>query len=104
MTTPHQWAAEIHAMADGIEIEGNYNKYGDTHWNPATNDYNPLTHPFHQWRIVPEKKVLRYRVALKQNRLGEKWLSFVTTEEEAGILEHVIAFVEWLGDWQEVEI
>jgi len=73
MTTPHKWAAEIHAMADGRKVEG-------------------------------RNQVLRYRVALKQNRFGEKWLSFVTTEEEAGILEHVIAFVEWLGDWQEVEI
>jgi hypothetical protein len=59
MTTPHKWAAEIHAMADGKEVEGYSLIFGDGRsacWRPATYEYNPLTNPLHQWRIKPAKE------------------------------------------------
>jgi hypothetical protein len=109
MTTPHKWAAEIHAMADGEEVEGNFSDFGSDIWTPATNDYNPLTNPSHQWRIVPEKIVLRYRVALMKD--GDHY--YTTTAEREGASDDEIIevawkenaeFVEWRGDWQEVEV
>jgi len=112
MTTPHKWAAEIHAMADGRKVEGNFSDFGSDIWTPATNDYNPLTHPSRQWRIVPEKQVLKYRMAkmkglvslAKMRGCDMFWLECVYNEEVAGIIQNSAAFVEWLGDWQEVEI
>jgi len=99
MTTPHQWAAEIHAMADGKEVEGFY--CGE--WTPARKDFNPIAHPKHQWRINPEKKVLRYRVAkMKNDKWG--WLSFADNQTIARHIEQGPNFVEWLHDWQEVEV
>jgi len=98
MTTPHKWAAEIHAMADGKEVEG---LIGD--WYPATAAINPLTRPDLKWRIVPEKKMLRYRVA-KMKGCDMFWLESADSEEGARNIQKSAAFVEWLHDWQEVEM
>ena len=103
MTTPHKWAAEIHAMADGKEVEGLYEIFGNTRWYLATNDCNPLTNPLHQWRIVPEKQVLRYRVAL-MNVFGTFYLQHTDCQIVANNIESSGEFVKWVHDWQEVEV
>jgi hypothetical protein len=103
MTTPHKWAAEIHAMADGKEVEGYFIISGDAYWRPATNEYNPLTNPNNLWRIVPEKKVLRYRVA--KMRVADRYYTItVNNEKDANEVENLNAFSEWIHDWQEVEV
>jgi len=100
MNIPHQWAAEIHAMADGKEVEGFY--CGE--WNSARKDFNPISSPSHQWRIVPEKKVLRYRVAILEKD-GQKFTQTADSTDDAIELASCPYFVEWLhGDWQEVEV
>jgi len=98
MTTPHKWAAEIHAMADGKEVEG---LIGD--WYPATAAINPLTRPDLKWRIVPEKQVLRYRVALLEKG-GQKFTQTADGPDDAIELAACPYFVEWCTDWQEVEV
>jgi hypothetical protein len=103
MTTPHKWAAEIHAIADGKEVEGLYEIFGNTRWYLATNDCNPLTNPLHQWRIKPEKKVLRYRVAVLEKD-GQKFTQTADSNEDAIELATCPYFVEWRTDWQEVEV
>jgi len=103
MTTPHQWAAEIHAIADGKEVEGR-NKNVNSPWAVADKNYNPLTYPNDVWRIKPEKQVLRYRVAkLKENK-NHAWLYFALNDNEVNRIEKSDCFVEWLHDWQEVEV
>ena len=104
MTTPHKWAAEIHAMADGKEVEGCPNDIlaAQGVWESAYEHFNPLTNPHYKWRIKPEKQVLRYRVALMRSDSGARWLSFA--EEGDDYLENNDGFVEWLHDWQEVEV
>ncbi len=105
MTTPHKWAAEIRAMADGKEVEGFLGlvKDGVEVWRLASGEYNPITCPAHQWRIKPEKKTMRYRVALMKAD-SHSWLGYAETlDDEAGI-EISTAFSEWLHDWQEVEV
>jgi len=98
MTTPHKWAAEIHAMADGKAVEGLIGN-----WYRATAAINPLTRPDLKWRIVPDKKVLRYRVA-KMSDHKVFWLDTVYIQYNAELVQESEFFVEWLHDWQEVEV
>jgi len=102
MTTPHKWAAEIHAMADGKEVEGKYNDINDGLWYQADKEFNPITFPELEWRIAQEKQVLRYRVALLRN--PSDFLLFATCEEEADALCAEAGFVGWKSDWIEVEV
>jgi len=102
MTTPHKWASEIHAMVEGKEVEG-FHTQTET-WRLATGIFNPLTRPDLKWRIVPEKKVLRYRVALMKGEI-EPRLLLITTDESADYVPRVASFIEWVhNDWQEVEV
>jgi hypothetical protein len=102
MTTPHQWAAEIHAMADGKEVEW-FNCHKNK-WVAPINarQFNPLTNPCYNWRIKPEKQVLRYRVA-KMND-GGFYSATADNEKDARDLKKSEYFVEWADDWQEVEV
>jgi hypothetical protein len=101
MTTPHKWAAEIHAIADGKEVDG---RVPIAHnWRDADEKYNPLTYPNDEWRIKPEKKVLRYRVA--KMRVADRYYTItVNNEKDATAVENSNAFSEWIHDWQEVEV
>jgi hypothetical protein len=103
MTTPHQWAAEIHAMADGKRIQGcDETETSENIWETANACFNPLTHPHCQWRIKPEKQVLKYRVAKMQG--NKPWLAFILDDKQANDIEKYEDFVEWLHDWQEEEV
>jgi len=105
MTTPHQWAAEIHAIADGKEVEGFLGlvKDGDEVWRLASGEYNPITYPAHQWRIKPEKQVLRYRVALLEKD-GQKFTQTADSTDDAIELASCPYFSRWVTVWIEVEV
>jgi len=104
MTTPHKHADVIHAIAEGEEVEGFFGMEG-TGWRPASTTWNPISYPDADWRIKPQKQVLRYRVAVKQNSEGKKYLIFVTNEANVHLfVETKDSFVKWADDWQEVEV
>jgi hypothetical protein len=97
--TPHRWAKEIKAWADGAEIEGKATGDWFHRSEPAWND------PGWQFRIKPERKVLRYRVALIAPTVDEDAATWaVYTSYECVEVERFPRFVRWLGDWQEVEL
>lgn len=56
--TPHKWAKEIKALADGFPLEGRVN-HKDC-WEainaPLCLSCNPITFPDWEWRIKPEPK------------------------------------------------
>jgi len=106
MTTLHKHAEILRAIADGKKVECKMHGI----WYTYTYDkidrevISPLTHPDYEWRIVPEKKVLQYRVAKLGNNIGEKWLETVYNDVQIKAVENWPTFVEWIHDWQEVEV
>jgi len=103
MTTPHKWAAEIHAVADGKEVEGHSLIIGNACWRLASKDCNPLSHPHYLWRIKPEKKVLRYRVAILEKD-GQKFTQTADSTDDAIELASCPYFSRWVTVWIEVEV
>ena len=102
MSTLHKHAEVLRAIAEEKEVEGRLNSNYD--WLPAVRFSNPLTHPHFEWRIVPEKKVLRYRVAKFGDNTGERWLETAYVNIDIAAFESSPSFIEWLHDWQEVEV
>jgi hypothetical protein len=100
MTTQHKHAEILRAIADGKEVEW---LGGKDAWYIGTKEINPLSHPHLEWRIKPEKKVLRYRVAKMKN--GETyWLITACENNYAEELQKDLRFIEWIHDWQIVEV
>jgi hypothetical protein len=103
MTTPHEHAEILRAIADGKEVE--WFDFRNNEWFPlAYNGRNPITFEHLEWRIKPEKKMLRYRVALLKNDKAEKSRAFAFSDSWARYIEQDISFVKWIHDWQEVEV
>jgi len=93
----------IRAWLDGGEYE--YRVDANDRWHKSIGQpyLNPITHPEFEWRIKPEKQVLKYRVALMKAD-SHSWLGYAETlDDEAGI-EISTSFSEWLHDWQDVEV
>jgi hypothetical protein len=98
MTTPHIHAEILRAIADGKEVEW---REGCV-WIESDREVNPLSFPLYTWRIKPEKKVLRYRVALMKD---DVYYTIACNNLEAeAVWEKEHTFVKWLHDWQEVEV
>ena len=103
MVTPHKHAEILRAIADGKEVE--WFDFRNNEWFPlAYNGRNPITIEHLDWRIKPENKVLRYRVAKHGNNIGEKWLETAYKDADIAALENWPSFIEWIHDWQEVEV
>jgi hypothetical protein len=98
----HKHAEILRAIADGKEVEGNFIDFGSDVWTPASNDYNPLTHPSCKWRIKPEKQVLRYRVALLKDE--NYYTMTVHNKKQEEMWQEDSVFVKWADDWKEVEV
>jgi len=97
----HKHAEILRAIADGKEVEW---FGGGNHWIKAESIINPLSYPHYQWRIKPEKQVLRYRVARLQENTVKNWLYFAVSDNAVNRIEKSDCFVEWIHDWQEVEV
>jgi hypothetical protein len=91
--TEHIHAEILRAIADGKEVDV---------WTPASNDYNPLTHPSCKWRIKPEKQVLRYRVALLKDE--NYYTMTVDNKKQEEMWQEDSVFVKLADDWKEVEV
>jgi len=98
----HKHADVIHAIADGKEVEG---------FDEITNEWFPLGYNFRtpvtfehlEWRIKPEKKVLRYRVALLEKD-GYKFTQTADSTDDAIELATCPYFSRWVTVWIEVEV
>jgi len=103
MTTQHKHAEVLQAIADGKEAE--WFDFRNNEWFPlAYNGRNPITFEHLEWRIKPEKQVLRYRVARLQENTVKNWLYFAVSDNAVNRIEKSDCFVEWIHDWQEVEV
>jgi hypothetical protein len=99
----HKHAEVLRAIADGKKVE--WFDEVICVWEIMEDDVvNPISSPHYQWRIKPEKQVLRYRVALLKNDKAERSLAFAFSDSWARYIEQDISFVEWIHDWQEVEV
>jgi hypothetical protein len=105
--TPHKYADEIKAAADGAQVQlralGSTGPWED--WKQG--DYFPHFSPKWEWRIKPKPVTIRYRVALMRSPLPEgvyypKSVQYGTSNVEH--TERSMCFVRWLHDWQEVEV
>jgi hypothetical protein len=93
--TPHKHAEVIKAWADGATIE---TKWGCGTWEEIE---RPSFSNCYEYRVKPEPKKLKYRVAL----LSDGKDVWTTTEDcgddPVGEFEY---FVRYLTDWIEVEV
>jgi hypothetical protein len=96
--TPHPYASVIKAAADGATVQW---RIVDPHWKDFDGtgfpDFSDLRM---KWRVKPQ--TLRYRVALIQH--GNPVLSVSFSKEDADATQKHPYFIEWLHDWQEVEV
>lgn len=99
MNTPHKWALELRAMADGQKIQERV--VGDAIWRSSS--HCDFGNPGFEFRVAPLTQILRYRVAYVSGRYG---LTTQTVEDKvtADSWERDKDFGGWLGDWQEVEV
>lgn len=95
--TPHKHAEVIRAYADGATIE--YFDDGHEVWYVID---NPSFHTSMKYRIKPEPKTHKYRVALFS--CEDKVFTHAEDEQDGGILEGYSDFVRYITDWIEVEV
>jgi hypothetical protein len=97
--TPHPYASVIKAAADGATVQW---RIVDPHWKDFDGtgfpDFSDLRM---KWRVKPQ--TLRYRVAVLDEIHG-KYLQTCYDEHVAQRCASVPHFIEWLHDWQEVEV
>jgi hypothetical protein len=102
--TAHKWAEVIHAFADGKEIEW---KYGTDEWlPPLAFGRDPISHPSGEWRIKPEKVIIRYRryIVLSQG-VYYVWSISPGFNNDIYKIETFSGFIRWIDtEWQEEEI
>ncbi len=95
--TPHKHAEVIRAYADGATIE--YFDDADEVWYVID---NPSFHDSVKYRVQPETKKHKYRVALFCNNSITRTVTEDFGEDEAA--ETFAHFVRYLTDWIEVEV
>lgn len=97
MSTPHKYAAVIHAWADGKAVQW---KTGTNAWH---DDECPSFAPDIEWRIKPD--ALRYRVALFhfEGDLSAFYTATADNEQQAAALSQDTCFLGWKTDWVEYE-
>ena len=82
-------------FADGYDVE--YREPGSDRWIEQP---NPSFHEKFEWRVKPE--TVRYRLFLMRCKDGE---AIVGACNECSIDPILMpGFINWLGDWQEVEV
>ena len=94
MNKPQKHADLIHAWADGAEIE-----FFDVTCNKWISPDAPTWYEGTQYRIKPKPKtkLIKFR-----NYLTKTFDVAVFTHKPASGVD--INFLQWLGDWQEVEV
>lgn len=119
MTKPHKHAAVIKAWADGAEIQvarpvlptmEDPMGQREPEWHDTTVP-NFAEHML--CRVKPKATKVRLRVAVMSNSVapehaakqesGGLWTLHVTTDKAAKSAEESGQFIQWLGDWVEVE-
>lgn len=102
MNAPHKWAKEIHAWADGADVEFRANGAG---WRLVQcGSWVDWGNTSVEFRVAPKRKVLRGRVAVYCKYLGaEPGLCVLGPELYIG-MEDDPCFVKWFGGPLEVEV
>jgi hypothetical protein len=95
----HKHAAVLRAIADkGFEAaQGGVVGPKETVWMAAAGAWNPLTHPYHEWRIKPEPKpdVVRY-VNIYSNGVGGSYAN--PTDAAAGSGDCRVGVIRYVFD------
>lgn len=93
-----KWAKLFQAMADGKTIQ--FSDGG--HWYDVVGGCMVDTAQFpSNYRIAPEVKKGKYRVAFTKEYLGQSCLILVETEAEEQRVEKAHYFIKWLTNWVE---
>lgn len=93
-----EWAKLFQAMADGKTIQ-----VADCgHWYELTDasSFDMYKSPS-SYRIAPEVKKGKYRVAFTKEYVGHSRLIFVESEAEEQRVEKAHYFIKWLTNWVE---
>jgi hypothetical protein len=106
MLTPEQAESMLpymQAIAEGKTIQVkwfNEEFYDYTEYLPGYPDKNA------EWRIKPEPKTIKYRVALiaGTNANATPHTVVINNQVSAPHLEHAYGFKKWITDWVEVEV
>ena len=97
---PHKYADVIKHWADGGEIQYQYNGSYWVDYESSTNIPNIKAGCF-IWRIKPEVKSIRYRIALTKDNQVEVYHEEPTLDDAYGS----DAFKDWLDiEWRTVEV
>lgn len=92
MTTPHKWQHLIDAQAAGkvCQMQGEDGTWGEP-------QYMNFDSPDRQYRLVP--KTVKFRNCLWRSSDGSLKVSTCNHPSDVPL-----SFVQWVGDWQEVEL
>jgi len=95
----HKHSELIKAWADGAEIQ--YYDPGLFTWvDMCGRELN--WHPEAQYRIKPEKKIVKYRLSL--SNCNGNYSVYACTPDYYEIMAYKQSFIKWLGDEQVLEI
>ena len=93
-----KWAELIQAFAEGKTIQ----RTDCGHWYEMKSiQYLDLSSNVDTYRIKPEMKTGKYRVALHKDYEGVPYTTTVSTDEIVN--ESHSTFIKWLTDWVEYE-
>ncbi len=98
---PHKYADVIKHWADGGEIQFKYQ--GSTNWetHASPKSFPYVDNPDLIWRIKPEVKSIRYRIALTKDNQVKVYHEEPTLDDAYGS----DAFKDWLDpEWRSVEV
>lgn len=98
--TPPRWQREIDAQKAGSMLQ--CRTRDDGRWFDLVVSAHGFKEPNSEFRIKPE--VLRYRVARARSEDGSFVAVISNTLDDAARMGRCVDFVEWLDDWQEVEV
>lgn len=96
----HKWAKEIHAWADGAQIQYNYDNSGwrdidYPSWIVTENNLN-------KYRVKPDTN--KYRVALFFDGVSYYWTKTADNHNDESHYQEHKYFNNWLTDWIEYEV
>lgn len=117
MAEKHRWYDVIVAWANGEEIQyrlpgaynwKTYNKhtYISTRYESSQPDFSDGDY---EWRIKPNTKIKRYRMALVSSKKFDKNTEVIVVDITSYCLDDpaeygITGFIKWIGDTVEVEI
>lgn len=101
--TKHRWYDVIVAWANGEKIQFNSYDAGWEDYSGTESCVPAFGSRFMEWRIKPETRIKRYRMALVHD-YGVVSVDITNSSLDDPIEYNIQGFIRWVGDTVEVEI